>query len=97
MSERVFVLTPKGEVVNLPIHYTPIDFAFAIHSDVGLHATGAKVNGKLVPLATELHNSDIVEIETKERGAPTRKWLDFVKTSDARRHIQHYLDSKKNV
>ncbi len=97
MEQRVFVMTPKGEVVDLPIGASPIDFAYAIHSDVGSHTTGAKVNGKLVTFSTELHNGDIVEIETKEKGAPSRKWLDYVKTADARRRIQHYFEDKKDV
>lgn len=97
MEQRVFVMTPKGEVVDLPRGASPIDFAYAIHSDVGRHTTGAKVNGKLVTFSTELHNGDIVEIETKEKGAPSRKWLDYVKTADARRHIQHYFEGKKDV
>jgi len=87
-SHRVFVFTPQGDVVDLPIGAGPLDFAYAIHSEIGDHASGAKVNGKLVSLDTELHNGDIVEIETKEFSRPTRKWLAFVKTGLAKRKIR---------
>ncbi len=93
-DKRVFVLTPKGEVVDLPRGATPIDFAYAIHSDLGSHLAGVKVNGKMATLSTPLTSSDIVEIETKESAKPTRKWLEYVKTNDARRHIQNFLDGK---
>jgi guanosine-3',5'-bis(diphosphate) 3'-pyrophosphohydrolase len=93
-DKRVFVLTPKGEVVDLPRGATPIDFAYAIHSDLGSHLASAKVNGKMATLSTPLTSSDIVEIETKESAKPTRKWLEYVKTNDARRHIQNFLDGK---
>ena len=74
-ENRVFVFTPKGDVIDLPQGSSPVDFAFAIHSDIGEHASGAKVNGKFVSLDTELHNGDIVEIETKRSVSPTRKWI----------------------
>ncbi len=89
---RVFVFTPKGDVIDLPEESSPIDFAYAIHSDVGDHIAGARVNGKLVPLDTKLKNGDIVEIETKKSGAPKSKWLDYAKTTIAKRHIKNYLD-----
>ena len=87
-SYRVFVFTPKGDVVDLPSGATPIDFAYAIHSDLGDHLQGAKVNGKLVTFDTELHNGDLVEIMRRENARPSPKWLDVVKTSLARRHIR---------
>lgn len=90
-SHRVFVFTPKGDVVDLPARATPVDFAYAIHSDLGDHMAGAKVNGKLVPLDTQLHNGDIVEIQTKKNAHPKQKWLDFVRTTLARRHIRNTL------
>ncbi|MFZ2151572.1 MAG: RelA/SpoT family protein [Minisyncoccia bacterium] len=93
-EKRVFVLTPKGEVIDLPQGATPIDFAYAIHSDVGRHISSAKVNGKIATLSTPLTSSDIVEIETKESAKPSRKWLEYVKTNDARRHIQNFLEGK---
>ncbi len=93
-SHRVFVFTPVGDVVDLPAKATPIDFAYAIHSDLGDHVAGAKVNGKMVPLETELHNGDIVEIQAKKSARPKTKWLDFAKTTLARRHIRNALDQE---
>lgn len=88
---RIFVFTPNGDVVDLPSGATPIDFAYAIHSEIGNHTSGAKVNSKLVQLDTELRNGDRVEIETKKNAKPTHKWLDFAKTSLARRRIRASL------
>ncbi len=93
-THHVFAFTPKGDVVDLPAHSSPIDFAYAIHTDIGDHVFGAKVNGKLVSLDTELHNGDIVEIETRKSSAPKEKWLNLVKTSVARRHIRGVIDEK---
>ena len=90
-SYRIFVFTPKGDVVDLPLNSTPIDFAYAIHSEIGDHTSGAKINGKLVSLDTTLANGDIVQIETKKNSKPSRKWLKFVRTSIARRHINNTL------
>lgn len=90
-SRRVFVFTPKGDVVDLPVGASPIDFAYAIHSDIGDHMAGAKVNGKMVTLATELHNGDIVEILTREAAHPSQKWLEFAKTTMAQKHIRATL------
>ncbi|MDO8569458.1 MAG: TGS domain-containing protein, partial [bacterium] len=90
-NHRIFVFSPKGDVVDLPIDSTPIDFAYSIHSDIGDHMTGAKVNGKLASLDTKLHNGDIVSIMTSETAKPNHKWLDMTKTSMARRHIRHEL------
>jgi guanosine-3',5'-bis(diphosphate) 3'-pyrophosphohydrolase len=91
-SHRVFVFTPKGDVIDLPATSTPIDFAYAIHSDLGDHLQGVKVNGKLVSFETELGNGDIVEIMRRDGAHPSPKWLDIVKTSLARRHIRSALD-----
>lgn len=91
-QHRVFVFTPKGDVVDLPIDASPIDFAFAIHSDIGNHASGAKVNGKLVSLDTKLQNGDIVEILVKENAHPNAKWLEFVKTNFAKKKIREAVD-----
>jgi len=90
-SRRIFVFTPKGDVVDLPLGATPLDFAYAIHSEIGNHTAGAKVNKKLVQLDTPLRNGDIVEIETRKSAKPTKKWLDVVKTSLAKRHIRSEL------
>jgi GTP pyrophosphokinase len=91
-SKRIFVFTPKGAVIDLPEDSSVIDFAYAIHSDIGFHASGAKVNGKYSKLDTILHNGDIVMIETNEKAVPNSKWLDTAKTTLARRHIKKYVD-----
>ncbi len=88
---RIFVFTPQGDVVDLPVGATPIDFAYAIHSEIGNHIAGAKVNKKMVQLDTELKNGDIVEIETKKSARPSKKWLSIAKTSMAKRHIRSEL------
>lgn len=90
-NHRIFVFSPKGDVVDLPVDSTPIDFAYSIHSDIGNRMTGAKVNGKLVSLDTKLCNGDIVLIMTGDSAKPNRKWLEMAKTSMARRHIRHKL------
>ncbi|MCA9359229.1 bifunctional (p)ppGpp synthetase/guanosine-3',5'-bis(diphosphate) 3'-pyrophosphohydrolase [Candidatus Kaiserbacteria bacterium] len=93
-SNRIFVFTPIGDVVDLPVGATSIDFAYAIHSEVGDHTFGAKVNRKLVQLDTELKNGDIVEIETRKSAKPSPKWLHFAKTSLARRRIKSALETE---
>jgi len=93
-TNRIFVFTPQGDVVDLPIGATPIDFAYAIHSEVGNHMSGAKVNKKLVGLDSELRNGDIVEIETRKSSKPTQKWLDAARTSLARRRIRSTLSEE---
>lgn len=90
-SHRVFVFTPKGDVIDLPIHATPIDFAYAVHSDLGNKMSGAKANGKMVALDTELRNGDVVEVITKPSAHPTRKWIDNARTNMARKHIRAAL------
>ncbi len=96
-SHRVFVFTPKGDVVDLPLDSSPIDFAYAIHSDIGDHMSGAKVNGKLASLDTALKNGDIVEIEVKPASKPSKKWLEYVKTSMARKHIHNALQKNQRA
>lgn len=91
-SNRIFVFTPIGDVVDLPVGATPIDFAYAIHSDIGNHIGGVKVNKKLVQLETELKNGDIVEVETRKSAKPTKKWLGIAKTTLAKRHIRSALE-----
>jgi len=93
-ESRVFVFTPKGDVIDLPQGSSPVDFAFAVHSDIGEHIAGARVNGKFTSIDTILHNGDIVEVETKRSVTPSRKWLDYCKTTLARRHIRTYLQQK---
>jgi (p)ppGpp synthase/HD superfamily hydrolase len=90
-SNRIFVFTPTGDVVDLPVGATPIDFAYAIHSEVGDHTAGAKVNRKQVSLNSELRNGDIIEIETRKSAKPSPKWLHFTKTSLARKRIKYTL------
>ncbi len=87
----VYTFTPKGRVVELPYGATPIDFAFGIHTEVGLHCTGAKVNGRLVPLRTVLNQGDEVEILTSQKQHPKHDWLEWAKTSSARSKIRRYL------
>lgn len=93
-SYRIFVFTPKGDVVDLPIDSTPIDFAYSIHSDIGHHASGAMVNRKYVTLDYKLKNGDLVEILTKPVSKPSSKWLTFTKTTMAQRHIRNFLESQ---
>lgn len=93
-SKRIFVFTPAGDVVDLPVGATPVDFAYAIHSEVGDHIFGVKVNKKQTQLDSELKNGDIIEIETRKSSQPTAKWLTFVKTSVARRKIKASLEEK---
>ncbi len=88
---EIFVFTPKGEVKQLPTGATPIDFAFAVHTEVGFHCAGAKVNGRIAPLSRELRNGDTVEIITNPRQWPNRDWLAFVKTSRARGRIRQWI------
>jgi len=90
-SHRVFVFTPKGDVIDLPAESTPIDFAYAIHSDLGDHVQGAKVNGKLVSFETKLGNGEVVEILRRDSAHPSAKWLEVARTSLARRHIRAAL------
>ncbi len=93
-SHRIFVFTPKGDVVDLPINSTPIDFAYAIHSEIGNHTAGAKINGKLVSLDETLSNGDIVQIETKPNARPNKKWLKYIRTTIARKHITQALSKQ---
>src|SRR4051794_7392999 len=90
--EEVYTFTPKGKVVILPRDATVIDFAYAVHTEVGNACTGAKVNGRMVPLRTKLQNGDIIEIVTKEGHKPSRDWLGFVRSSRARNKIKHWLN-----
>jgi len=96
-SHRVFVFTPKGDAIDLPYESTPVDFAYAIHSDLGNHMNGAKINGKLVSLDTKLRNGDHVEIMTRDSAHPTKKWLEYAKTSLAKRHIRLQVAEKEEA
>ncbi|MDE1156004.1 MAG: bifunctional (p)ppGpp synthetase/guanosine-3',5'-bis(diphosphate) 3'-pyrophosphohydrolase [Acidobacteriaceae bacterium] len=95
--EEVYTFTPKGKVIVLPKDASPIDFAYAIHTDVGHATVGAKVNGRIVPLRSRLRNGDIVEINTQQGHAPSRDWLSFTKSSRARNKIKHWLNENQRV
>src|SRR5882672_3840559 len=90
--EEVYAFTPKGKVVILPRDASTIDFAYAIHSEVGHTCTGAKVNGRIVPLRNKLRNGDVVEIMTQSGHNPSRDWLGFAKSSRARNKIKHWIN-----
>jgi GTP diphosphokinase / guanosine-3',5'-bis(diphosphate) 3'-diphosphatase len=95
--EEVYTFTPKGQVKVLPRGATPIDFAYAIHSDVGHQCVGARVNGKMVPLRARLKSGDIVEIVTSAGHKPSRDWLNFVATSRARNKIKHLIQAEERT
>lgn len=91
-KDRIFVFSPKGDVIDLPEGASAIDFAYAIHSDVGHRTSSARANGKMISLGETLHNGDIVEIVTSKNGKPSSKWLEYAKTNGARRKIRSYID-----
>ncbi|HEX3746089.1 MAG TPA: bifunctional (p)ppGpp synthetase/guanosine-3',5'-bis(diphosphate) 3'-pyrophosphohydrolase [Bryobacteraceae bacterium] len=95
--EEVYTFTPRGKVLVLPRDATPIDFAYAIHSDVGHTCIGAKVNGRIVPLRSTLRNGDIVEIMTQSGHEPSKDWLAFVKTTRARNKIKHVINASERL
>jgi GTP pyrophosphokinase len=94
-TDEVFVFTPKGDVKSLPRGATPVDFAFAIHSDIGNRCVGAKVNGKIVPLRYKLKNGDMVEVLTNPQAHPSKDWLTFVKTSRAQQRIRSFIKQQQ--
>ncbi|MFN3295103.1 RelA/SpoT family protein [Caldimonas sp.] len=93
--DAVYVFTPKSKILALPRGATPVDFAYAIHSDIGNHIVAAKVNGEQVPLRTELRSGDVVEVITAPVSRPNPAWLSFVRTGRARSKIRHYLKNMK--
>lgn len=96
-SKEIFVFTPKGELKSLPKGATPLDFAFNIHTEVGMHTRGAKVNGKLVPLNTTLQSGDQVDIITSDSASPSQSWLDYATTARARSKIKSSLREEKKI
>src|SRR5437867_3848646 len=94
--EEVYTFTPKGKVITLPRDATPVDFAYAIHTEVGHTCVGSKINNRMTPLRTKLRNGDIVEIVTQPGHKPSRDWLSFVKTSRARNKIRHWLTEQES-
>lgn len=94
-QDEVYVFTPKGDVRVFPRGSTPIDFAYAIHSEVGSHCSGARINGAIVPLRFKLRNGDVVDIMTSPNQHPTKDWLDFVVSSRARSRIRSYLRAEQ--
>jgi len=91
-ENQVFVFTPKGDVISLPKTSCAIDFAYAVHSDVGNHCESAKISGKIVPLSYELENGDVVEIITNKNKQPSQDWLKIVKTNNAKSHIKKSIE-----
>ncbi len=94
IPEEIYAFTPKGKVITLPPGATALDFAFKIHSEIGLKAAEAKINGEIMPLKTALHTGDIVEIITSADREPNRSWLNWVTTTQARHNIKRYLNMK---
>lgn len=95
LAHRIFVFSPKGDVYDLPAGATPVDFAYAVHTQLGSVIDGAKVNGKMVPISTRLKNGDIVEIIDRKNNKPSKKWLEFVVTRKAKKEIEKFF--KKGI
>jgi guanosine-3',5'-bis(diphosphate) 3'-pyrophosphohydrolase len=96
-NDRIFIFTPKGDVIDLPDGSCTLDFAYSIHSDIGDHVFGAKINNKMSQIFTKLKNGDIVDIITKKDAHPSSKWLEHVKTTIAKKHIKSYLEKNSLV
>lgn len=96
-QDEIYVFTPKGDLKRLPVGSTPVDFAFEIHSKVGFHCIGAKIDGKIVPLDTELHSGDQVEIISSKNQHPNKNWIKFVKTQKAKSEIRKWLNKEEQV
>src|SRR5690606_18653878 len=94
-QDEIYVFTPKGDLRRLPVNSTPVDFAFEIHSKVGYHCIGAKVNGKIVPLDTVLHSGDQVEIITSKNQHPNKNWIKFVTTHKAKSAIRKWINKEE--
>ncbi len=96
-QDEIYIFTPKGDLKILPTNSTPVDFAYEIHSKVGYHCIGAKVNGKIVPLSTVLNSGDQVEILTSKNQHPNRSWLQFVKTHKAKSNIRKFIKKEEDI
>ncbi len=96
-KHRVFAITPKGEVIDLPAGSTPVDFAYQIHSEIGDHCVGAKVNDKMVPLDYQIQSGDLVDILVQKNKRPSESWLTFAKTASAKQHIRSVLKRETSV
>ncbi|MCH8158128.1 MAG: bifunctional (p)ppGpp synthetase/guanosine-3',5'-bis(diphosphate) 3'-pyrophosphohydrolase [Nitrospinae bacterium] len=96
-SNEVYVFTPEGDVIALQYGATPVDFAYAVHTDIGTHCSAARINGKIVPLRYKLKNGDQVEISTSKSQQPSRDWLAFVKTAKARGKILHFINTREKA
>ena len=96
-QDEIYVFTPKGDLKRLPVGSTPVDFAFEIHSKVGFHCIGAKIDGKIVPLDTELHSGDQVEIISSKNQHPNKNWIKFVKTQKAKNEIRKWLNKEEQT
>jgi GTP diphosphokinase / guanosine-3',5'-bis(diphosphate) 3'-diphosphatase len=94
-QDEIYAFTPKGDLRRLPLDSTPVDFAFEIHSKVGYHCIGAKINGRIVPLDTKLNSGDQIEIITSKNQQPNKNWLKFVKTHKAKTNIKKYLNKEE--
>jgi len=94
-QDEIYAFTPKGDLRRLPLDSTPVDFAFDIHSKVGLHCIGAKINGRIVPLDTKLNSGDQIEIITSKNQQPNKNWLKFVKTHKAKSNIRRYINKEE--
>ena len=88
LKDRIFIITPKGEIMDLPVGATPVDFAYAVHTEIGDNCVGAKINGKIAPLDYQLQSGDLVEVLTQKSKKPSQSWLAFVKTSIAKKQIK---------
>jgi len=95
--EEVFVFTPRGDLIRLPFNSTPVDFAYAVHTDVGHRTTGSRVNGLLVPLEHRLQNGDTVEVITSKSHVPSKDWLKFVQSSKAKQRIRAFLKTEERA
>ena len=96
-SEQTFVFTPKGDVIDLPADSTPVDFAFRVHTELGMTLIGARINGQMIPLSTRLKNGDVVEIINRSNASPSMDWLEFVKSAHARSKLRtHFRKQTRN-